>query len=122
MSDLSWLDEKPTKEAKARTLDAADLEIERLARSAQTVPRRGFFSIFSAEFFAAIPVAGIAGLLGFWLVSEKKPDAHFQASSDETSNLLDETIEIGDVEIVNNLEFFEDFELLEELKDEEMAS
>lgn len=122
MKDLSWLEETPSKDSKARVLHSADVEIERFSRVAQVAPRRGLLSFFSAEILAAIPVAGVAGLLGFWLVSEEKSTSRLQVSANDASDLIDGSIESEDVEIVKNLEFFEEFELLEELKDEEIPS
>jgi hypothetical protein len=122
VNDLSWLEEAPSKESKARVLRAAEIEIERFARRAQAAPRRNLLSIFSAEFLAAIPVAGVAGLLGFWLVAEEKSTSRLQVAADDPLGLLDSSLEVGDVEVVSNLEFLEDFDLLEELKDEELPS
>lgn len=122
MSGSSWFEETPSKETRSRVVHAADRELERYHRIQATVPRRRLFSIFSAEFLAAIPVAGVAAVLGFWLVSENKTENQPESVAANLDLTSDPTFDSSDVELVAELDFLEELELLEVMKDEDLTS
>lgn len=121
MSDPRWFEEKPSKEMKNRIEHAADEEFKRRdskTRTAKAESRRGLLSIFSFDVLSAGAVAGVAGVLGFWLTGDKQHRHALQASED--ADLIDDSLEANDIEFVAEIEFLEDLEILESLKDEEL--
>ena len=122
MSDSLWFEEKPSKDLIARIERAADQEFDRRIRVAQGTKadsRRGLLSLFSFEVLSAVSVAGIAGILGFWLTHENHDRVQLEASDD--SELMDDSLEADDIQLVADIEFLEDYDILESLKDEELS-
>lgn len=126
MTDPRWFEEKPSQEVKARIEHAAERELDRRARLDVHNDRRSFFSLLPMEAFAAIPVAGIAAAIGFWLVTGKE---FLSPSSVQVGNHHDDSLDAElpleaalDMELIENLELLEDIEILEALNIGEITS
>lgn len=95
-------------EFRARVEKTADVEIERLGRLflSSEIRRHGLFSFLTIEFFAALPIAGLAAFLGFRILSRHDSDA--------------DDLTTEDLEIVGELDFVEQLSTIEDLLDEEL--
>jgi RNA polymerase sigma factor (sigma-70 family) len=107
-TDSESFEESIAPEFRARVFQVADGEIERLDRLSLSseVRRRSFFSFVTIEFFAALPVAGLAGFIAFRMLFRRTHD--------------DNDLGTDDLEIVENLDFVQQLGTMEELLDEEI--
>ena len=115
-----WYEDKPSDAYRARIEKAADREIDNLA---QTV-RRSFFADFFSSWrdvtLTAGWASGMVAIAAVWLASKNQKSVNGQIGDTANVDVEFQKLNIDDFNLVADLEFFEDLDLLEMMSEKDL--